>query len=574
MLSKVLPYMKKYKINAILSPLMMMMEVLTDIFVPFLMSLIVDVGIKSQDVGYVLKIGTLMILVTLFGMTMGVLSSFMGAKAGFGFAAELRQAVYKKIQTYSFANIDEMSVPSLITRLTTDTNMVGQVTMMTLRMAVRAPAMMVFALIMAFNVNAELAKIFLFAIPLVFGLFAFVFWKVNPMFRIIQEKLDGINAITQEDLAGIRVIKSFNRQSYEEARFDERNADLLNKTLKAMQWIILLFPSMNLIVYSVIIAALWFGGHQIMAGTMQSGELIAFTTYIGQIMMSLMMVSMYIMMATRGRASLTRIFEVLEVESEIIQAENPLRRVKDGSISFSDVCFRYAGYKDDILKDINLDIKSGERIGIIGSTGSSKSTLVQMIPRLYDVSSGQVCVGGENVKDYDIQTLRDEVAFVLQKNTLVTGTIRSNMQWGDESAGDEEIIRALKQAQAWEFVSGYEDGLDHPVEQGGGNFSGGQRQRLTIARALVKKPKILILDDSTSAVDMTTDAKLRKTFREDLEGITTLIIAQRIASIQDSDRIIVMDQGRIESVGSHKDLIEKSEIYREIYQSQKGGIGQ
>ena len=574
MIKRVLPYMRKYRINAILSPIMMVLEVLADIGVPFLMSRIVDIGIKTRDVDYVVRTAVLMIAVALFGMLMGILSSFMGAKAGYGFAAELRQAAYRKIQRYSFANIDEMSVPSLITRLTTDCNLVGQVTMMTLRMAVRAPSMMVFALIMAANLNAELAKIFVIAIPLVFSLFAVVFRTVHPLFRKIQEKIDGINAITREDLSGIRVIKSFNRQDYESARFDDRNTDLMDSTIKAVLKMIVLSPAMNLIVYGVIISALWFGGHQIVAGTMQSGELMAFTTYIGQIMMSLMMVSMYIMTATRGRASLLRIIEVLNVESEIIEAENAQKSVADGSVSFSGVCFKYPGYRKDILKDINLEFNSGERIGVIGSTGSSKSTLVQMIPRLYDVSHGEVCVGGKNVKEYDIQTLRDEVAVVLQKNTLVTGTIRSNMKWGDENASDEDIVRALKQSQAWEFVSGYEDGLDHRVEQGGGNFSGGQRQRLTIARALVKKPKILILDDSTSAVDMATDAKLRKTFKEELEGITTIIVAQRIASIEDSDRIVVMESGAVESIGTHEELLEKSVIYREIYESQKGGIAQ
>lgn len=574
MIKRVLPYMRKYRINAFFSPVMMVLEVLADIGVPFLMSRIVDIGIKTRDVDYVVRTAGLMIVVALFGMLMGILSSFMGAKAGYGFAAELRKVAYRKIQRYSFANIDEMSVPSLITRLTTDCNLVGQVTMMTLRMAVRAPSMMVFALVMAANLNAELAKIFVIAIPLVFSLFAVVFRTVHPLFRKIQEKIDGINAITREDLSGIRVIKSFNRQNYESARFDDRNTDLMDSTIKAVLKMIILFPAMNLIVYGVIISALWFGGHQIVAGTMQSGELMAFTTYIGQIMMSLMMVSMYIMMATRGRASLLRIIEILDVESEIVEAEEPLMSVADGSVSFSDVCFKYPGYREDILKEINLEFRSGERIGVIGSTGSSKSTLVQMIPRLYDVSHGEVCVGGKNVKEYDIQTLRDEVAVVLQKNTLVTGTIRSNMKWGDENASDEEIIGALKQAQAWEFVSGYEEGLDHRVEQGGGNFSGGQRQRLTIARALVKKPKILILDDSTSAVDMATDAKLRKTFKEELEGITTIIVAQRIASIEDSDRIVVMESGAVESIGTHEELLEKSVIYREIYESQKGGIAQ
>lgn len=572
MIKRVMPYMKKYKTSAILSPIAMVLEVSTDIGVPYLMSRIVDVGIKTQNIDYVMRIGMMMIALALFGMSMGILSSFMGAKAGYGFASELRQAAYQKIQRYSFANIDEMSVPSLITRLTTDANTVGQVTMMTLRMAVRAPAMMLFALFMAIKVNAELAAIFVVVIPLVFGLFGFVFWKINPLFSEIQKKVDGINEITRESLIGIRVIKSFNLQSHVESRFDEKNKDLMKTTIKAMLWIVFLFPVMNLIIYSVIISALWFGGQQIMAGTMLSGELIAFITYIGQIMMSLMFFAAYIVMAMRGRASLSRIIEVLDVESEIVEAENPAKTVADGSVEFSDVCFKYSGNKENILNDINLEIHSGEHIGIIGSTGSSKSTLIQMIPRLYDASCGEVRVGGINVKEYDIKKLRDEVAFVLQKNTLVTGTIRSNMLWGDENATDEEIIRALKRAQAWEFVSKYEDGLDHRVEQRGANFSGGQIQRLTIARALVKKPKILILDDSTSAVDMTTDAKLRRTFREELEGITTITVAQRIASIEDSDRIIVMEKGRIENIGKHEELLERSVIYREIYESQRGRL--
>lgn len=564
--------MHKYRLFAILCPVMMILEVGADIIIPYLMSQIVDVGIANQDVGYVVQMGLWMIATAMFGMVMGIISSFFGAKAGYGFATELRGASYDKIQDYSFANIDAMSVPSLITRLTTDANMVGQVTMMTLRMAVRSPFMMIFALIMAISVNAELAIVFGVAIPVVGVLFFVVLRKVNPMFREIQTKVDNINAVTQEDLTGIRVVKTFNRQDFEEEHFETRNADLRDSTIRTIMWIIFLSPMMSLIIYGVILTVLWLGGQQIMVGSMQSGELIAFVTYITQIMMSLMMLSMYFMMATRGRASLQRIIEVLDVTSEIESPANALTEIPDGSIEFDDVDFKYAGYRDNILDDINLKIRPGERIGIIGSTGSSKSTLVQMIPRLYDVTNGTVKVGGHNVKEYDLHALREDIAFVLQKNTLISGTIRSNMQWGDENATDEEIIHALKQAQAWEFVSSYDDGIDHEVEQGGSNFSGGQRQRLTIARALLKHPKILILDDSTSAVDMTTDAKLRKTFREDLGGITTIIIAQRIASIEDSDRIIVMSRGQIEHIGTHEELMEISKVYREIYESQKRGF--
>lgn len=572
MIGKLLPYMKKYKFYAILCPVMMVLEVLADIFVPYLMSFIVDVGIANGDISYVVRMGIYMILIAMFGMTMGVISSFYGAKAGYGFAAELRADAFRAVQGFSFANIDQMSVPSLITRLTTDIDMLGQVAMMTLRMAVRAPFMMVFALIMSVSVNARLSIVFFVAIPVVVIAIGILMKKAMPLFEIVQTKVDRINGIVQEDLVGIRIIKSFNRKSHEEGRFLERNDDLLATGLKAISLIIMLMPILNLVIYACIVAVLWFGGMQVTQGTMGSGELIAFVTYITQIMISLMMLSFYFMMITRGAASARRVIEVLETKSEITNPAQPVSEVPDGSIEFDDVCFRYPASGENILKDIDLTIRSGEVIGIVGSTGSSKSTLVQMIPRLYDVTQGSVKVGGVDVKDYDLELLRDEVAFVLQKNTLVTGTIRSNMQWGDENATDDQIIDALKKAQAWEFVSQYDDPLGYHVEQGGKNFSGGQRQRLTIARALVKHPKILILDDSTSAVDMTTDAKIRRTFREDLGHITTIIIAQRIASVMDADRIIVMEHGKVEAIGTHQELMQSSPTYNEIFESQQRGL--
>lgn len=572
MLRRLAPYMEKYKFYAILSPILMILEVSTDIVIPYLMSFIVDVGIANRDINYVLRMGLLMIAFAIFGTVIGTFSVHVGAKAGYGFAAELRADVYRKVQSFSFANIDSMSVPSLITRLTTDIDMLGGVAMMSLRMAVRAPFMMLFALIMSVLVNAQLALVFAVSIPLVGLMIVWLIRKAMPLFSLMQTKVDRINAIVQEDLIGVRVIKSFNRQSHEEGRFKERNDDLRETALRAISLLILLFPGLNLVVYGTIVAVLWFGGQMVIGGTLAAGGLIAFITYITQIMISLMMMTFFFMQYTRGQASAKRIIEVLDVESEILNPENPITRVPDGSVQFEDVCFRYATSSEDILKNINLNIRPGETIGIIGSTGSSKSTLVQLIPRLYDVTRGSVRVGGHDVREYDLATLREQVAFVLQKNTLVTGTIRSNMQWGKEDATDEEIIEALQHAQAWEFVSQYEDTIDHKVDQGGRNFSGGQRQRLTIARAMVKKPKILILDDSTSAVDMDTDEKIRATFRRELDSITTFIIAQRISSIQDADRIIVMDKGAIESIGTHEELMERSPIYQEISETQQRGL--
>jgi len=564
--------MKKYMKYAVLCPILMVLEVAADIAIPYLMSRIVDVGIANQDIKYVIQIGLIMIIAAFLGMTFGVMSSHYGAKAGFGFASEVRMKAYKKIQGFSFANLDKFTVASLITRLTNDCNTLGQVTMMSLRMAVRAPFMMIFALLMAMNINASLASVFMVSIPVLVLAIIIILTKARPLFLKMQTRVDRVNAIIRENLTAIRVVKSFNRQSHEEKRFKERNDSLMDTALKAITLIIFLMPVLNIIIYSTIIAVLWFGGRQVVAGSMGSGELISFITYITQILMSFMMMSMFFMQLLRASASVTRIVEILDTESEIKEVENPVKELTDGSVSFKDVCFCYPGSTEKTLKNINFHINSGEVLGIIGSTGSSKSTLVQLIPRLYDTMEGSVVVGGRDVKDYDIKSLRDHVAFVLQNNTLFSGSIRENMKWGNENAEDEEIIKALKLAQAWEFVSAYKDGLDHRIEQGGDNFSGGQKQRLTIARALLKSPRIVILDDSTSAVDMATDAKIQRVFKNELSDVTTIIIAQRVSSIQHADRVLVMNEGEIESLGRHEDLLVSSPVYREIYESQQKGV--
>lgn len=569
---KLLPLLKEYRHYAILSPILMILEVLADIIIPYLMSRIVDVGIANQDINYIVRIGLVMIGAALLAMAFGVLSAHFGARAGFGFAAKIREKVFKKVQGFSFANLDNFTVSSLITRLTNDCNTIGQVTMMSLRMAVRAPFLMLFALIMAMRINASLARVFIVAIPVTVVVITIVMVKARPLFKLLQKQVDRVNQIIQENLSGIRVVKSFNRQKHEESRFKERNDGLLEIGLKAISLVIFVMPLLNMIIYSTIVAVLWFGGKQVTAGTMGGGELISFITYITQILMALMMMSMFFMQLLRGSASVSRVVEVLDTESEIQEISNPVREIKDGSISFNNVEFQYPGSSERTLKNIDFKIESGQIFGIIGSTGASKSTLVQLIPRLYDVTKGTVMVSGVDVKNYDLEFLRDQIAFVLQKNVLFKGTIRENMLWGNEKATDEQIIKALKQAQAWEFVSKYADGLDHQVEQGGDNFSGGQKQRLSIARALLKSPKVIVLDDSTSAVDMTTDAKIQAAFREELGDTTTIIIAQRVASIQHADQILVMHEGEIESLGDHESLIKTSPIYREIYESQQRGV--
>ncbi|MFW5649363.1 MAG: ABC transporter ATP-binding protein [Candidatus Alkaliphilus sp. MAG34] len=568
-MKKLLFHMKKYRIFAVLAPVFVILEVLGDIILPLLMSKIVDIGIANRNIEYITRIGIIMIIATMLSMLSGIVSAHFSAKAGHGFASEIRKETFKKIQGFSFANLNDFTVSSLVTRLTNDCNIIGQVTMMSLRLAIRAPFMMLFALAMAFRINSSLARIFFVSIPFTTIVITVVILKARPLFLKLQTKVDRVNSVIQENLTAIKVVKSFNRQKHEEMKFKQRNDSLRDTSLEALSLVIFIMPVLNLVIFSTIIAILWFGGQQILAGSMESGELIAFITYVTQILIMLMLMSMFFMQLLRGITSMERILEVWNTKSQIVEIENPVKKLNDGSVSFNNVSFSYPGCNEETLRNINFDIKSGEILGIIGSTGSSKSTLVQLIPRLYDVTRGSVTVNGTDVRNYDIKLLRDRVAFVLQKNTLFSGTIRQNMLWGDAEASDEKIIRVLKQAQAWEFVSKYDDTLDHIVEQGGSNFSGGQKQRLTIARALMKEPKIIILDDSTSAVDTATNARIQQTFKKELTDITTIIIAQRISSIQHADRIMVMHEGEIESLGDHETLLDVSSIYKEIYESQE-----
>ncbi len=572
MLRQLSRYMKSYRLKAILSPIMMIIEVLTDVYIPFLMKDIINIGIYESNTEVVITLGLKMILSALIGITAGVMSARLGAVAGYGFGASLRSDLYRKIQGFSFGNLDKFSVPSLITRLTNDCNNLSQAAMMSLRMGIRAPALFVFALIMAFNIDPSMAKVFLVAIPILLVIFAVIITLAQPRFREMQKRIDDLNAVVQEDLTNIREIKSFVREDYEKRRFKKFNDSLMVTAYKAISLVIVTMPLAELVVYSTIIAILWVGGSEIIAGNMLAGNLISFLTYVMQILMSLIMLSQVFLQLTRAKASAERVVDVLNTEVDITAPKDGLTSVRDGSITYKNVNFCYPGSENYSLTGINLDIKSGEVIGVLGATGSGKSTLLSLIPRLYDVTEGQIMVGGKDVREYDLKTLRDSVSFVLQQNTLFSGSLRENMQWGDADATDDLIIKALHRAQAWEFVEKLPDGLDSHVEQGGTNFSGGQRQRLTIARALLKEPQIIILDDSTSAVDMDTDARIRRTFATDLAGVTKLIVAQRLASVEDADRIIILDEGRVSDFASPAELMKTSTIYREIYESQQRGV--
>ena len=573
MLKTLLPYAKKYKLFAILTPLCIVGEVLLETRIPVLMSNIVDIGIPNQNIQYVVVVGLSMMLMALCSLAFGALASIFGAKAGMGFAAELRKSLFSRIQDYSFANIDKFSTSSLVTRLTTDVNRVQMAFMMTLRMMVRAPLMLIVATFMALRINSSLATIFLVAIPFLGICLGTIATKTYPRFRAMMEKFDFMNATVQENLVAIRVVKAFVRGDHEIEKFDGALDELQDYSIRAEKILALNSPIMQTTIYSCIIAILWFGGNQIVVGSMQTGDLMAFISYVTQILSSLMMITMIFIGLVMSRASMQRIVEVLQEEVDINdhQASADVQ-VEDGSIIFENVSFSY--YKDPsntVLENINLEIKSGETIGIIGGTGSSKTTLVQLIPRLYDVLSGRVLVGGHNVRDYKLKTLREAVGMVLQKNVLFSGSINSNLRWGDGDATVEEIREACRAAQADDFVTSFPEGYETDLGQGGVNVSGGQKQRLCIARALLKKPKIIILDDSTSAVDTATDAKIREAFREKLADTTTIIIAQRISSVSDADKIIVMDDGKINGIGTHEELIKNNAIYREVYESQQEG---
>lgn len=572
MLRQLSSFMTPYRRYAITSPILMIIEVLADVYIPFLMRDIVNIGIYEANSRVVITLGLQMILAALIGLTAGAFSARMGAVAGYGFGAKVRSALYRKIQDFSFANLDQFSVPSLITRLTNDCNNMSQAAMMSLRMGIRAPALFVFAMIMAYNIEPRLARVFLVAIPVLFIVFIVIMRLAGPRFRAMQSRVDDLNAKVQEDLTNIREIKTFVRSDHEKRRFKKSNDSLMKAAFRAVSVVIVAMPAAELIIYSTIIAILWIGGQHIADGTMLAGDLISFLTYVMQILMSLIMLAMVFLQLTRAKASADRVVEVLNTEVDITSPDKKLTSVPDGSIQYENVSFAYPGSDNNSLVDINLDIKPGEVIGVLGATGSGKSTLLSLIPRLYDVTEGRVLVGGQDVRDYSLESLRDSVSFVLQQNTLFSGSLRENMQWGDQQASDEKIITALKRAQAWEFVKRLPAGLDSNVEQGGTNFSGGQRQRLTIARALLKDPKILILDDSTSAVDMDTDARIRHAFATELPGITKIIVAQRIASVEDADRILILDEGCISDFAPSEELLKNSTIYREIFESQQKGV--
>ena len=562
-------YIKPYLPAFIIGPLMMIVEVIGEVVLPKLMANIINVGVSNGSAGYITGTGALMILVALLMMAGGVGGAYFGAKAAVSFAADLRKDAFDKVQTFSFANLDQFSTGSLVTRLTNDITQVQNLINMALRMMLRAPGMLIGALIMAFVMNAELAVIVLIVIPILVGAIAVLIKIAFPKFKIMQKKLDALNSNIQEMLTNVRVIKSFVRGDYEEKKFAASNEDLKQTSLGAFKTIIIVMPLMMLMMNATTLAVVWFGGRQIIVGNMQVGDLTAFTTYIVQILMSLMMLAMVILQSSRALASLSRIREILDTEVDLNDehCKEPDKIVSSGRVEFRDVSFRY--YKENkeaVLSHISFAVKSGQTLGIIGSTGSGKTTLVQMIPRLYDVDEGEVLVDGVNVKDYTLENLREGVGMVLQKNVLFSGSILENLMWGDENASMEEVRKAAQAAQADGFVSSFTGGYEMDLGQGGVNVSGGQKQRLCIARALLKKPKIL--DDSTSAVDTATEAKIRESFAGELKNTTKIIIAQRISSVQEADEIMVLDDGKIVGFGKHEDLLASCEAYQEIYYSQ------
>ena len=575
MLKKLAQYVKEYKKATILTPVFVVLEVVMEVIIPLLMARIIDVGIQNGDVHYILEMGVLLIIAAILSLTFGMLSGRYAAKASAGYAKNLRKAMFYKIQDYAFENIDKFSTSSLITRMTTDVTNVQMAFQMIIRILVRGPIMMIFALLMVLSISTQISIIFFVAIPVLGVILFFIATKAHPNFEKVFKKYDKLNNVVQENVSAIRVVKSYVREDFEEAKFKEINDDVYKSFKKAEKIVAFNSPAMQTTIYTCILLISWIGSQLIVGGTMQTGQLSSIITYAWQILASLMMLSMVFVMVIMAQSSAERILEVIEEKPSIQNKENPVTEVKNGAISFKNVSFVYSDEKDVnkfALRDINLDIKEGETIGIIGGTGSSKSTLVSLIPRLYDVSKGSVTVGGVDVRDYDMHALRDAVAMVLQKNVLFSGTIAENLRWGKKNADLEELEEACKLAQADGFIKEFPSKYDTVLDQGGTNVSGGQKQRICIARAILKKPKILILDDSTSAVDTKTDAFIRKAFREKIPNTTKIIIAQRISSIEDADKIIVLDQGKINGIGTSEELLKTNAIYREVYESQmKGG---
>ena len=572
MIKRLASYARQYRKDAILSPIFITLEVALETAIPFFMGRLIDNGIDRGDMGYVLLMGLFLAFLSVLSLACGALSGKHASIASVGFGANLRHAMFHHVQSYSFANTDKFSSSSIVTRLTTDVSRIQMAFMMIIRIAIRSPVMLILSLIMAFRINTSLALVFLISIPFLALAIFVVMRSVHPIFKRVFKTYDRLNQIVQENLRGIRVVKSFVREEHEKKKFTDISDSVYKDFVKAETIIACTSPIMNLVSYGCMILIAWMGSRLIVTTqgvAMTTGDLTSMITYVMQILMCLMMLSMIFMQIIMSRAAGERIVEILDEESSIVSPADPVTTVADGSITFENVTFTYNDKAaKPVLDRIDLRIRSGETIGILGGTGSSKSSLVQLIPRLYDVRQGAVKVGGVDVRDYDLEVLRNEVAMVLQKNVLFSGTIKENLRWGNPDATDEELVHACRLAQADGFIRDFPDGYDTYIEQGGSNVSGGQRQRLCIARALLKKPKILILDDSTSAVDTKTDALIRQAFAQEIPGTTKLIIAQRVSSVQDADRIIVMHDGRVDGFGTHEELLRTNTIYREVYESQ------
>ncbi len=569
MIRQLLKPIREYKKDTILTSALVSMEVVMEVIIPFLMANLIDYGINAGNMGFTLWMGGILVLLAVVSLIFGALAGRYAAKASAGYARNLRKDMYYNVQNFSFSNIDKFSTASIVTRLTTDINYVQMSFQMIIRIAVRSPLMLIFALAMSFTINSQLSLVFLGTVPfLAVGLYL-IMSRAHPIFERVFRTYDRLNNTVQENVRGIRVVKSFVREDHEKRKFMNVSEDLYKGFSKAEKLLAFGSPLMQSIIYICMLLISWFGAQFIVGGSLTTGQLTSLLSYTMQILLSLMMLSMIFVMITISRASAERIVEILDERPDLHNPANPVLQVKDGSVSFRNVDFRYSKAQDKLsLSNISLDIKSGETVGVIGGTGSSKTTLVQLIPRLYDVTGGSITVGGVDVRDYDLKALRNEVGMVLQKNVLFSGTIKENLRWGNEGASDEELIRACKLVQADEFIRSFPDGYDTHIEQGGSNVSGGQKQRLCIARALLKKPKILILDDSTSAVDTKTDALIKRAFREEIPGITKFIIAQRTSSIEGADKIIVMDGGKVNAVGTHEELLRSNLIYQEVCSSQ------
>lgn len=574
MIKTLAAHIKEYKAASIATPIFMILEVIMETAIPVLMASIIDKGVEAGNMKHIYTVGAMMVVVAALGLLFGVLGGKYGAKASTGFARNLRKAMYENIQTFAFSNIDKFSTAGLVTRLTTDVTNVQNAYQMILRMCMRAPFSLICAMVMAFIINARLASVYLIAVIVLGCALVLIMSRATKYFGMVFEKYDDLNASVQENISAIRVVKAYVREDYEKDKFKKANGNIYNMFVNAEKIITLNAPLMQTTVYTCILCISWMGAKMIVGGSLTTGELMSLLTYCMNILMSLMMLSMVFVMITMSAASARRIAEVLNEKTDICNPQEPVYEVTDGSVRFDHVNFAYGkNAAEPVLKDINISINAGETIGIIGGTGSAKSSLVNLISRLYDVNGGAVYVGGRDVREYDIETLRDEVSVVLQKNVLFSGTILDNLRWGNKNATEEECRRACELACADEFIERFPDGYKTYIEQGGSNVSGGQKQRLCIARALLKKPKILILDDSTSAVDTATDARIRSAFAKEIPDTTKIIIAQRISSVEHCDRIIVLDDGVVSGFGNHNELMKSNEIYRDVYESQTGGGG-